>query len=115
MNELIQAPPVWCENCNISSQNVYFKQIGADVNFEVICESCGTVVYCDPSEKIGRFPKTTLGMVHNSITTGGTYTGYCNAAVAMQTKLITEKAFYEMRDFLGEKKIQLLEKNIRNY
>lgn len=103
MEDLFAAVSVSSDTCGTTCHDIDVEPRRADGDVSVICEFCGSVLYSDPAARIGKYHENTLTMVHNSITTGGMYTGYCNAAVAVKTKPVHEKAFYEIKDFLGEK------------
>lgn len=103
LKDLFLEESMWCENCSTTSHNIKVKPRGADVDVSVVCESCGAVLYCDPAAKIGKYHENAVSLVYNSITSGGMYTWYRNIAVALKTKPLHEKAYYEIRDFLGEK------------
>lgn len=103
LKDLFLKESTWCENCRTTSHNIKLKPRGADVDVSVVCETCGAVLYCDPAPKIGKYNENTLSMVYNSITSGGMYTWYRNIALALRTKPLHEKAYYEIRDFLGER------------
>lgn len=103
MKVTIAAAPVWCENCSISFHNIEIKTTTVDIAASIICESCNAVLYLEPPASIDKYNENTLAIICSSISTGRMYSGYCDTALTLKTNPVYEKAFYDMRDLLGEK------------